>query len=68
MNAVRGSAKWIFSTAGRSLSAARSTSGEWNAPETRSRTARRAPSFSASTQHSPTASSSPETTIWPGQL
>ena len=58
----------IFSIAGRKRSAARSTSGEWNAPETFSRTARRAPSRWASSQHSSTASVSPETTSWPGQL
>ena len=68
MNGAIGSLKRIRSTAGRSRSAARATSGLWNAPETRSFTARRAPSRWASSQHSSTASFSPETTIWPGQL
>src|SRR5262249_44742746 len=68
MNGADGSVKRTFSTAGRSRSAARATSGEWNAPETRSFTARRAPSSSASAQHSSTAPFSPETTTWPGQL
>ena len=49
-------------------SAARATSGEWNAPETRSLIARRAPSRSASTQASSTDGVSPEITSWPGQL
>ena len=68
MNGAVGSLKRIFSTAGRSRSAARATSGEWNAPETRSLTVRRAPASSARAQHSSTAWFSPETTIWPGQL
>src|SRR3954465_6283962 len=42
-NGASGSLKWTFSTVGRSRSAARSTSGLWNAPETRALTARPAP-------------------------
>ena len=68
MNGDSGSLKFTFSIAGRSRSAARATSGEWNAPDTFSLTARRAPSSWARSQHSSTASFSPETTICPGQL
>src|SRR5581483_3397546 len=68
MNGAIGSAKRTRSSAGRSRSAARATSGLWKAPETFSRIARRAPRLSASAQHSSTAPFSPETTIWPGQL
>jgi hypothetical protein len=68
MNGATGSLKLTRSTAGRSRSAARATSGEWNAPETFSLTARRAPASCASSMHSSTAGFSPETTIWPGQL
>ena len=68
MNGATGSWNEIFSIAGRSRSAARATSGLWNAPETFSFTARRAPALSAAEQHSSTAGVSPETTIWPGQL
>jgi hypothetical protein len=68
MKAARGSLKCTLSIAGRSFAAALATSGEWNAPETRSRMARRAPCSSACAQHSSTAGSSPEMTICPGQL
>src|SRR5581483_4282029 len=68
MNAASGSLNLTRSIAGRSRSAARATSGEWNAPDTFSFTVRRAPSSSAFAHSSSTASCSPETTIWPGQL
>ena len=68
MNGDVGSWNLTFSIAGRSRSAARATSGEWNAPETLSFTARRAPSLCACSMHASTASFSPETTTWPGQL
>ena len=68
MNGAMGSVKRMRSTAGRSRSAARATSGLWKAPETLSFTVRRAPSSLASVQHSSTAGSAPETTTWPGQL
>ena len=68
MNGATGSAKRMRSIAGFSRSAARATSGLWNAPETFSLIARRAPRLSASAQHSSTASFSPEITICPGQL
>ena len=45
MNGATGSWNFTFSIAGRSRSAARATRGEWNAPETLSLTARRAPSI-----------------------
>ena len=48
MNGDSGSLKLTRSIAGRSRSAARATSGEWNAPDTFSLTARRAPSSCAS--------------------
>jgi hypothetical protein len=51
MNDALGVLKSILSIAGRRRSAAFATSGEWNAPETRRRTARRAPSRCASVQH-----------------
>src|SRR4029077_6896923 len=68
MNSASGSANLTRSIAGRNRSAARATSGEWNAPDTFSLTVRRAPSFSAAAQLSSTASFSPEITLWPGQL
>ena len=45
MNGAVGSVNCTRSTAGRSRSAARATSGQWNAPETFSLTVRRAPSL-----------------------
>ena len=60
MKGASGSVKRTLSSAGRSRSAARATSGLWNAPETLSWIARRAPRLSASAQHSSTASCSPE--------
>ena len=68
MNGAIGSWKPIRSIAGLSRSAARATSGLWNAPETFSLMALRAPRLSASAHNSSTASFSPEITIWPGQL
>ncbi len=68
MNAACWSPKWAFSIAGFRRSAARSTSGLWKAPETRSLIARRAPSRSASTQASSMPGFEPEITSWPGQL
>ena len=68
MNSATPSPMWTRSTAGRSRSAAFATSGEWNAPETRSLIARRAPSRVASSQASSTEGVSPEMTSWPGQL
>ena len=68
MKGAIGSENFARSSAGRRCSAARATSGLWNAPETFSLIARRAPRLSASAQHSSTASFSPETTICPGQL
>ena len=50
MNAACGSPNLTESIAGRSRSAARATSGEWNAPETFSLTVRRAPSSEAFAQ------------------
>jgi hypothetical protein len=68
MKGATGSWNFTLSIAGRRRSAARATSGEWNAPETFSLTARRAPLSCARSMHSSTARFSPETTIWPGQL
>src|SRR6185437_1519857 len=68
MNGATGSWNFTRSIAGRSRSAARATSGEWNAPLTLSFTTRRAPCSCARSMHSSTASCSPDTTIWPGQL
>ena len=59
MNGAIGSENLARSSAGRRRSAARATSGLWNAPETRSLTVRRAPSRSASLQHSSTDGLSP---------
>ena len=63
MNGAIGSWNRIVSIAGLSRSAARATSGLWNAPETFSLIALRAPRFSASAHSSSTASFSPEITI-----
>ncbi len=68
MKGATGSANRTRSTAGFSRSAARATSGLWNAPETFSLTARFAPSSWAAAQQASTAPCAPETTIWPGQL
>ena len=68
MNGATGSVKRTLSTAGLSISAAFATSGLWKAPETFSFTVRLAPSAVALRISSSTALSSPETTIWPGQL
>ena len=50
MNGAVGSLNFTLSSAGRNRSAAFATSGEWNAPDTRNFTARRAPS-SVATSH-----------------
>ena len=68
MNGAIGSWKRTRSIAGLRRLPAFPTSGLWNAPETFSLMALRAPRLSASAQHSSTASFSPEMTIWPGQL
>ena len=57
-----------FASAGLRRSAARATSGLWNAPLTRSFTVFRAPRAAAASIRRSTAAFSPETTIWPGQL
>ena len=62
-NGAIGSLIFARSIAGRSRSAARSMSGLWKAPETRSLTVLRAPSRSASVQHSSTDGFWPEMTI-----
>jgi hypothetical protein len=68
MNCECEGAKCAFSIAGFSRSAARSTSGEWKAPETFSLIARRAPWCSASSTASSIPSFEPEITSCPGQL
>ena len=69
MNGALGSRKWTCSIAGRSRSAALATSGLWNAPETLQLDgAARAVALGLARSTPRPPSSSPETTIWPGQL